>query len=439
MLAFAQQQSRVQSSRLVSPARPDRTIGRPARGENPLVAQRQSLSNQTVQRLLRSRAIQAKLAVNKPPGDQYEQEADRVAEQVMRMPDPATATEGADASGRARGAHLQRMCSECEEELHRQPMEEETLQAKEVAGRTPEVMPGVASQIDSMRGGGQPLPESVRAFFEPHFGHDFSQVRVHRDADAAASALAVNARAYTVGRDVMFGAGQYAPEMTAGRRLLAHELTHVVQQNQSSHSPPAVQRQPAVPAYRDCTPSITGIADANEKFEAARLRAREYIGAARGALAAAPAAGTTYATALNRHFVAPAAADRASIEATYGQILGTLVVSNYICNSTNICGTEQAFWIPDDELVHACPSFWSSSLDTTCRAIILIHEGAHDVGVDAAVAGDPPYRGGPQYPAGNVGPPAGETTAGRMIYPDAYAFFAAHIWRNTDTGRTCFP
>jgi Domain of unknown function (DUF4157) len=67
---------------------------------------------------------------------------------------------------------------------------------------------------------------------EPRFGHDFSKVRVHTDAEAAESAQAVNALAYTVGRDVVFGAGQYAPQTSEGRRLLAHELTHVVQQQQ---------------------------------------------------------------------------------------------------------------------------------------------------------------------------------------------------------------
>jgi hypothetical protein len=81
-----------------------------------------------------------------------------------------------------------------------------------------------------LRSPGQPLAPDMRAFFEPRFGHDFSRVRVHTDAKAAESARAVNALAYTVGRDVVFGASQYAPQATPGQRLLAHELTHVVQQ-----------------------------------------------------------------------------------------------------------------------------------------------------------------------------------------------------------------
>jgi hypothetical protein len=83
---------------------------------------------------------------------------------------------------------------------------------------------------DVLTSSGQPLDAGTRAFMEPRFGHDFSQVRVHTDARAAESARAVNALAYTVGRDMVFGAGQYEPRANEGKRLLAHELTHVVQQ-----------------------------------------------------------------------------------------------------------------------------------------------------------------------------------------------------------------
>ena len=81
---------------------------------------------------------------------------------------------------------------------------------------------------------GQPLDARSRAFMEPRLGHNFSNVRVHTDSRAAESARAVNARAYTVGRDVVFDANQYAPHSNEGRKLLAHELTHVVQQKNNS-------------------------------------------------------------------------------------------------------------------------------------------------------------------------------------------------------------
>src|SRR5713101_2203974 len=86
---------------------------------------------------------------------------------------------------------------------------------------------------DVLRSPGQPLEAGIRAFMETRFGHDFSHVRVHSDERAAKSAVAVSAPAYTVGSDVLFGPRQYSPESHAGRRLVAHELTHVIQ-NRSS-------------------------------------------------------------------------------------------------------------------------------------------------------------------------------------------------------------
>jgi hypothetical protein len=87
---------------------------------------------------------------------------------------------------------------------------------------------------EALHASGQPLDTETRTYMEPRFGHDFSQVRVHTDERAAASAEAVDALAYTVGRDIVFGQGQYAPTMSEGQRLIAHELTHVAQQQRSS-------------------------------------------------------------------------------------------------------------------------------------------------------------------------------------------------------------
>jgi hypothetical protein len=89
-------------------------------------------------------------------------------------------------------------------------------------------VPSIVHEV--LRSSGQPLDPATRAFFEPRLGHDFSRVRVHTDTKAAESVGAVNALAYTIGRDMVFGAGRYAPGTAAGKELLAHELTHVVQQ-----------------------------------------------------------------------------------------------------------------------------------------------------------------------------------------------------------------
>jgi hypothetical protein len=95
--------------------------------------------------------------------------------------------------------------------------------------RNPGGVPPVVNEV--LRSPGQPLDATTRAFFEPRFGHDFSRVRVHTDAKAEESAQAMHARAYTVKSDLVFGGGQFAPSTIPGRRLLAHELTHVVQQS----------------------------------------------------------------------------------------------------------------------------------------------------------------------------------------------------------------
>lgn len=117
-----------------------------------------------------------------------------------------------------------------EPEETQEGMLEPVVQPKHWTGSTrgPRVVPKAESGV--VRGAGKPLPPSTRDFFEPRFEQDFSRVRIHTDTRAAQSARALNAYAYTVGHDIVFGAGQYAPEERAGRRLLAHELTHVVQQ-----------------------------------------------------------------------------------------------------------------------------------------------------------------------------------------------------------------
>ncbi|PMR66908.1 hypothetical protein CR158_06960 [Halomonas heilongjiangensis] len=103
-------------------------------------------------------------------------------------------------------------------------------------GRQAEAPPSVHRTLQTV---GEPLSRSARAFFEPRFGHDFGKVRVHRDAAAAQSARDVNAHAYAVGQHLAFDHGKYAPDSHAGRRLLAHELTHVVQQRGGQ---PMIQR-----------------------------------------------------------------------------------------------------------------------------------------------------------------------------------------------------
>lgn len=106
------------------------------------------------------------------------------------------------------------------------------LQRKRQSERDDHTAPEIVHE--ALHSPGQQLDEATRAFMEPRFGYDFSGVRIHTDETAAQSAEAVKAYAYTVGRDVVFGSGQYQPGSKSGKQLIAHELTHVVQQNQGS-------------------------------------------------------------------------------------------------------------------------------------------------------------------------------------------------------------
>jgi hypothetical protein len=157
------------------------------------------------------------LAIGKPD-DALEVDADRAAERVMGSAEPMAARDGAAA--RPAGDAIRRTCATCKEE--------DELQRKAEGGSSAGVAPRLVH--DAIRSPGQPIDAHAGAFMQRRFGYDFSGVRIHADAQAAASARAVNALAYTVGRDVVFGAGRYQPDSPGGRRLLAHELAHVVQQ-----------------------------------------------------------------------------------------------------------------------------------------------------------------------------------------------------------------
>lgn len=245
MKAHAQKQKRPQqqASSKTSSARPSAAD----RAVHPIIHLQRTIGNQAVQRLLQANTdgrevasdttatngfghdfteisvhsktpvnLQAKLTVS-APGDIHEQEADSVAQQVTSMPEPQLHRTCACSGG----------CPGCRnEQTANVHLQTNAIQAKD-SGKI--AAPAIVNEV--LQSPGQPLELSTRAFMEPRLGHDFSQVRVHTDEQASASAEAVNALAYTVGRDVVFGARQYQPETITGKRLLAHELTHSIQQS----------------------------------------------------------------------------------------------------------------------------------------------------------------------------------------------------------------
>jgi Domain of unknown function (DUF4157)/Calpain family cysteine protease len=197
---------------------------------------------------MRPVGVQAKLTISQP-GDAYEQEADQVADHVMRSSEPLLQRAPCACGGG---------CPTCSTQSN-DPTGHEQLQTKHADGTNTQqtVEPAVVHQ--SLRSSGQPLNQHTRGFMEERFGHDFSGVRVHADDNAAEAARNVTARAFTTGRDIVFGANEYQPATSQGQKLIAHELTHVVQQNGHGES---IQRAPAAgPAPSWTVAELKGLLD----------------------------------------------------------------------------------------------------------------------------------------------------------------------------------
>jgi Domain of unknown function (DUF4157)/Lysine-specific metallo-endopeptidase len=355
--------------------------------------------------------LQTKLKINEP-GDIYEQEADRIADQVMATP-AHHAVSGAP-------PRIQRSSGQSNGQADAAP----------------------ASVDQALANPGRPLEPPLRQDMEQRFGHDFSRVRVHSGADDEQSARELNANAYTVGHDIVFGAGRFVPGTQAGRRLIAHELTHVVQQD-ASHRHNEIQRKAAASTFAHC--ADTGITNADLKVENGRQMAICYLQVTIRDLKGAPTASTaskTYKNALKVHFINPDEHERATIRENYQRILGVLKdTKNIVCASSKDdleeCQKQSqpvGFVRPGEGTVILCPIFHEDSI--TCRAILLIHEASHTIGIGAK-SPHPPYRGTAEYPGPAAATPGTQTTAMRMDNPDAYAYFAANIWRETDTH--CLP
>ena len=186
-----------------------------------------------------SRVVQPKLTVT-PPNDRYEQEADRAADQVMRKIESGLEGQTDLLSGKHK-----------KETDHPVALAMSKAQCVDGDSAGVGVSENVESVLQSARGGGQALPEQTRISMEQAFGADFKGVRVHIDSRAADISQKLNASAFTSGPDIYFSHGEYAPDKVKGQRLLAHELTHVLQQQQMRGGgiptiEKTIQRQPTL-------------------------------------------------------------------------------------------------------------------------------------------------------------------------------------------------
>ncbi len=377
--------------------------------------------------------IQAKLKIGQP-NDKYEQEADRIADRVMQVQDSET-------SGISKvPTNIQRKCSTCtgsnrlsesieeKEEVQRKPLastitpliqrqenfeEDEDgklIQAKTGGYKAPVVAPTISTGIQSLQGGGRPLSGAERNYFEPRFGANFSLVRVHDDSNAANIAKSMNARAFTYGREVVFGQGEYDPGSVRGRKLMAHELTHAIQQRNTPLLPSFIQKQQTGnTAPRGVTShNFRGCSNDQDFFvDLASSRVPLWIGSTISDLEDILRQHdheiiSTTKSSLNRFFHPPRG--RRGRLATIGgrhrpatiriiirrlrRMMRALQNPRLLrCVSRRTCGRENSSGSPDvlayagrNTRISICPNFFNNQ-SLTDQISTLIHESAHHIGL----------------------------------------------------------
>jgi hypothetical protein len=372
--------------------------------------------------------LQAKLSVSEPD-DAYEQEADRVADEVMRMPEPCAA--GAPLDAQSGTPQIQRLCAACGEE--QAPVRRKSEEGAPEAG-----IPDIGSYVDTLSGRGEPLAPGARAFFEPRFGVDFGAVRVHADAEADRSARAIQAHAYTFGEHIVFRAGRYDPGGLEGRHLLAHELAHVVQQGHSRAESVVQRAAPGDATKTDsapCDPAKQGVLDATAKeikewAETGKHAVDEFIAGIEHTESAHLA---DIASALDRHFFHQDVHGRLTTEEQLSlaqkirtnfqkaQAFNWAKLYRWVCatDSNRICGSADAYTSSNseknDRRIVFCEKFFKSD----DRAAIMFHESMHAY----AFSDDKSYVHERLYPL--LRPESAIKNA------DSYAMFALEAMRGT--------
>ena len=353
--------------------------------------------------------VQPKLTVG-APDDAYEQEADRVADRVIAGRDVG-AISGIDSSGavqRQEGQEeeeelqLQRKGADGEEELN---MKAAPGSARRAPGQS------FSQRLASSARSGRTLDAATRTSFEPHFGRDLSSVRLHDDSASQSLSREINARAFTHGNDIYFAAGQLDQGSTEGRRLLAHEITHTLQQGRNTKLRRTVGNNATCPANAHNAPAKP--LDALKKLDARAsqlalgtsnslflesvtfndpiLQHPPTFNAYKERFGSAPKQGSRWRSRLRgKTFKTEneAIADELdSVSDNFSRIGRWFEGSiRYRCPGTSTykipgcadakCGTNLAQSCPGSRTMGVCPGFWNMSSDDS-RAAVLIHEAVH--------------------------------------------------------------
>jgi hypothetical protein len=380
--------------------------------------------NRAVQRLHEHGALQASMDVSQP-GDREEREAERVATKVMEMDDLGPTV---DTQERAPldGNRVQEICSRCRQRYRAgKPLHcaecEGAVQPKADGSDAATGNAGVQQQLQFLQGGGRPLPRSTRSFFEPRFGRDFSEVRIHTGHQADAAARSLNATAFTFGTDIVFRSGAFRANSDQGRRLIAHELSHVVQQTDPNAGAGTVGPDRVVQRRVDnvnCTPGTHGVPDTGGFTPRVAL---DQINGRAVALASATSnlvalsaemldvsgtgSGGAAEQAFRNRFGLPPRRNgkflnrlttetydtRAEAQQSEMRILAErfgMIADilrgpiDYDCVAATTCSQAcshscDAFVSTGQSRISLCPSFWNDWFETSSMAALMIHETAH--------------------------------------------------------------
>ena len=341
--------------------------------------------------------FQPKLTIG-PVDDIYEREADAVADQVMRMSDNQVVQTKFSPIG------IQRKCPAC--------VEEEKAQRKETPGNSSAANEAPSIVNNVIGSGGKPLAEDTRSFMENRMGYDFSNVKIHTGSVAAKSAQSINALAYTSGSSIVFNEGQYQPETKKGKRLLAHELTHVVQQS-------GVSQVGNIQRYTGCTTAQdTIITDDHDRARNMLSNAITKVSSYDGTTP------TKVHNALNTHFNgATSNAFATWINFNLRILWGLTWMADYVCFTNGpverqwACrGSEYgtSFWCVPGVAIRVCPLVYFS-MSNIGRSTGLIHEWIHKYGCNFDLG----YEGEPEY--------AGNSTPEQLLNADSFAHFIRDV------------
>lgn len=383
------------------------------------------------------------------PNDPAEIEADQIADRVMRMSvkDASPTPHSSNTSGT-----VHRKCDGCEDEEER--VESSVMRKEAFASAASASSPGTPPLIKNViNSGGRPLDFGTRRFFEPRIGCDLSSVRIFTDSAAGQSAESIQARAYTLGNNIVFGHGAYSLDSESGKHLLAHELAHVAQQGKGN-SAVVLQRQSAPGSGSTTAPATVptfgascsgGATDPCQQSRCPRpitdinadlLRAIAYVDSAIAALGTTPlAAGTRRSLDwyFNSQTDETAATVLARLTCTRNELQDTLTNSRfgchpghsalaYVCVSqmspcqsshTNVCLTNKYFGLSD-----------------RVRAEALIHECAHRAGLST---GSDPHLYDFHWAFMFM------NTADSLMNADSYALFATSVSEGVRTTMYGFP